>query len=177
MAVVAFQVFVNTGPASAGVNCADLSPAYGGNQEKMNQYLLKVQQIADLAMIPWDRYYEGAIQSICSGDAPSVNSMIESGSVTYNGVIALTRVLEGHKLNPSKLRHQSFKGWTYEVVRKKVGEMGLCEACADNVANWYINPKTSKCKLLTDSALRGSKNAIRRLKEFPLYCQWNYFEK
>jgi hypothetical protein len=53
-------------------------------------------------------------------------------------------------------------------------EMGLCSACADNVAQWYVQQPTSKCAQLAKRALEGEPSATNTLQTFPDYCQWRY---
>lgn len=52
--------------------------------------------------------------------------------------------------------------------------MGLCSACADNVAQWYTRQPTSRCGKLAKQALEGNPQAERLLAGFPDYCVWKY---
>jgi hypothetical protein len=49
--------------------------------------------------------------------------------------------------------------------------MGLCSACASNVADLVVNQPTSRCADLGRRALGGDAEAVKALKEFPDYCQ------
>jgi hypothetical protein len=49
--------------------------------------------------------------------------------------------------------------------------MGLCSACASNVADLVVNQPGSRCADLGRRALLGNADAVKALKEFPDYCQ------
>jgi hypothetical protein len=53
-------------------------------------------------------------------------------------------------------------------------DMGLCSACADNVAEFYIKNPKSSCAELAKQALEGNPDATKKLVAFPDYCQYNY---
>ena len=59
-------------------------------------------------------------------------------------------------------------------LENKLLEMGLCNACADNVAQFYIQQPSSECAKLTKEALEGNPEATSKLQEFPDYCTWKY---
>jgi hypothetical protein len=50
-------------------------------------------------------------------------------------------------------------------------EMGLCSACASNIADLVVNQPSSRCADLGRRALAGAADAIKTLKELPDYCQ------
>src|SRR6516225_2450600 len=51
-------------------------------------------------------------------------------------------------------------------------EMGLCSACAGNVAMFYVKRPTSPCARLAKQALEGNPVATDKLRSFPDYCKW-----
>jgi hypothetical protein len=53
-------------------------------------------------------------------------------------------------------------------------EMGLCSACADNVAMFYVKKPDSRCGQLAKQALEGNPAATEELRKFPDYCTWKY---
>ena len=55
-------------------------------------------------------------------------------------------------------------------VDNKLLDMGLCSACASNVAYLYVKQPTSRCAKLTARALAGNPEAVKTLKDFPDYC-------
>jgi hypothetical protein len=55
-------------------------------------------------------------------------------------------------------------------VDNKLLEMGLCSACASNVAYLYVWQPASRCAKLTARALAGHPEAVKTLKGFPDYC-------
>ena len=61
-----------------------------------------------------------------------------------------------------------------EDVKNRLLTMGLCSACADNVAQYYTAAPRSQCAELARSALEGNPEAARTLQEPPPYCTWQY---
>jgi len=51
-------------------------------------------------------------------------------------------------------------------------EMGLCSACAGNVAMYYVKKPASPCARLAKQALEGNPVATDKLRDFPDYCIW-----
>jgi hypothetical protein len=52
--------------------------------------------------------------------------------------------------------------------------MGLCSACAGNVAMFYVKRPTSPCARLAKDALEGNPVAADKLRDFPDYCKWGW---
>ena len=61
-----------------------------------------------------------------------------------------------------------------EDVKNRLLEIGLCSACADNVAQYYTAEPKSQCAQLARSALEGNPESTRKLQEDPEYCTWHY---
>ena len=53
-------------------------------------------------------------------------------------------------------------------------EMGLCSACAGNVAMFYVKKPASPCARLAKQALEGNPVATDKLRDFPDYCKWGW---
>jgi hypothetical protein len=62
----------------------------------------------------------------------------------------------------------------YDDLDNKFLEMGLCSACADNVAQFYLKQPDSQCANLARSALEGNPDALQTLQGDPSYCIWHY---
>jgi hypothetical protein len=62
----------------------------------------------------------------------------------------------------------------YDDLDNELLEMGLCSACADNAAQYYLKQPNSRCAKLARSALEGNPEAAQALREFPSYCTWHY---
>jgi hypothetical protein len=60
------------------------------------------------------------------------------------------------------------------MSRKKFSDMGLCEACADNISVYYTEQPESRCGKLARQALEGNSEAIGTLQSFPDYCHAAY---
>lgn len=61
-----------------------------------------------------------------------------------------------------------------EDVKNRLLQMGLCSACADNVAQYYTVQPKSQCAQLAQSALEGNPESTHKLLEGPEYCTWHY---
>jgi hypothetical protein len=61
-----------------------------------------------------------------------------------------------------------------EDVKNRLLNMGLCSACADNVAQYYTAAPKSQCAELARSALQGNPESTRVLQDSPAYCIWHY---
>jgi hypothetical protein len=53
-------------------------------------------------------------------------------------------------------------------------KMGLCSACAGNVAVYYVKKPASQCARLAKQALEGNPVAADKLRGFPDYCHWGW---
>ena len=60
-----------------------------------------------------------------------------------------------------------------EDVKNRLLTMGLCSACADNVAQYYTAASKSRCAELARAALEGNPDAVAGLQGDPAYCTWN----
>lgn len=70
------------------------------------------------------------------------------------------------KIPPALLR--------YDDLDNRLLAMGLCSACADNIAQYYLKQPNSQCAKLARSALEGNPEAAQALQENPPYCTWHY---
>lgn len=97
----------------------------------------------------------------------SIKVRIKSFSENSSRDIVLPPVKNGVKIDsPKKLN--------YKQAYAKFADMGLCNACADNVAQHLIKGNGSKCATLAQMALKGDSAAKAKLVEFPDYCEWKY---
>lgn len=147
---------------NARVKCSDVKY---GNQN----YHEKMEELAKLARLPDDyysRYHEDVVRDLCKGNIDGVESSIDNGFVKRSEVEAIKEVLGKDDRSDS--------GKSYGFSRHKFEEMGLCSACADNVAQHYTQMPNMKCGKLAKEALEGDPNAIEELQSFPSYCVWEY---
>lgn len=161
IAAILFLTVAST-PAFAGLTCADLKYGSEKYQENMEQ-LAKEARLVDGY---YNRYHEDVVRYICSGKAKEVAKLIDAGYVRASEV-------EGIKEAIGKTG-RSEAGQSYGHSRQKFSEMGLCSACADNVAQYYTKKPASPCGTLAKRALEGNPQAIKELQAFPSYCQWHY---
>ena len=62
----------------------------------------------------------------------------------------------------------------YNDLNNRFLEMGLCGACADNVAQFYLKQPQSRCAVLAKKAIEGNPDAASELRRDPSYCAWRY---
>lgn len=60
----------------------------------------------------------------------------------------------------------------YQQSLASLRRFELCNACADNVAQYMSQKPKSKCNILAQQALLNLPEAQRELEEFPEYCTW-----
>jgi len=148
--------------ANAGVKCSDVK--YGNEN-----YHEKMEELAKLARLPdnyYSRYHEDVVSSLCKGNVKGIKGLIDRGYVKKSEVEAIKEVLG--------MDGRSDAGKSYGYSREKFSDMGLCSACADNVAQHYTKTPNSKCGKLAKQALEGNPSAIEELQSFPSYCTWKY---
>jgi len=158
--------FVFADMACAQMSCSDLRRGKPDYHEKMDE-------LAEMAQLPdsyWSRYHEALVNDLCSGDIKDVDKLVDNGFVNPGEAQSIARVL-GKQYKP-KVRSET--GKTYGDSRAKFLGMGACSACADNIAQYYTNKPESPCGKLAQMALDGDPGAIKKLIDFPDYCQWSY---
>jgi len=149
--------------AAAQVRCADVkygSPNYHENMETL------VQLVGERK--GFNRYHETVVSEICARKTAVVAEFVDKGFISAKQVSDLKRIL-----TPS-LQGRSEAGKTYGFVKEKFEIMGLCSACADNVAQHYTKNPSSACGKLAKSSIEGDPEAIQVLLAFPSYCVWKY---
>ena len=152
--------------AFAGMSCVDLKYGNPNYHEKMDELAIG----AGLPGNYWSRYHESVVGALCSGNTKEVDNLIDNGYVKAKEVQGIAKVLG--KKYISKQRSETGKSYGYS--KEKFMEMGACSACADNIAQYYTKKPDSSCGKLAKQALEGNPDAIRKLVQFPDYCQWKY---
>ncbi len=71
-------------------------------------------------------------------------------------------ILIRSKVPPTVLRQND--------VELKLLDLGMCNACADNAAAFYVKMPASRCANLVRRGLEGDPAAIKALKDSPDYC-------
>ena len=153
-------------PAFAQVSCSDVKYGNPNYHEKMDV-------LAARAKLPdnyWSRYHEDVVRDLCNGNVKDVDGLIDAGFVKPQEAQNIARVL-GKTYKP---KQRTETGKSYEYSRRKFTEMGACNACADNIAQYYTKKPDSPCGKLAKQALEGNSEATKKLVTFPDYCQWKY---
>ena len=163
-ALIVSQVFCS--PIQAQISCQDLK--YGSPH-----YSDKMDELAKQAELPnnyWNRYDESAVRDFCKGDMKGVDGLVDSGMIKAQEAKAIAKVLG--KTYTEKPRSEV--GKTYASSKQKFIKMGACNACADNIAQYYSKNPDSRCGKLAQKALDGNKDAVDDVVAFPDYCKWKY---
>ncbi|MBV5308902.1 hypothetical protein [Chromatium okenii] len=146
----------------AGLKCSDVT--YGNEN-----YHEKMEELAKIARLPdgyYSRYHEDFISRLCNGKNQDLDRLIDDGYIDAKEAQSIARVL-GKKYKP---KSRTELGKSYGYSREKFSDMGLCNACADNVAQYYTEKPNSKCGKLAKQALEGNPTSIEKLQSFPSYC-------
>ena len=124
----------------------------------------------------YSRYHEDVVRDLCSGDLADVTGMVDRGDATAAAVDGIRRALSEPSAAPAPPTSEvrSAAGRRYGDSKRRFIEMGLCEACADNLAQRYVERPSSRCGRLAKHALAGDSEAVKGLAEFPTYCTWKY---
>jgi hypothetical protein len=133
-------------------------------------YSDNMEALAKKASLPggyYTRYHEDLVKALCQGDLKEVNSLIDNGDVSAHDT---TRIKQALTETPPR----TDAGRSYGYSKQKFIAMGLCMACADNAAQWYVQRPTSRCGMLAKHALEGDPDAVKELQTFPSYCTWEY---
>jgi hypothetical protein len=142
-------------------------------------YADNMRALAKKAHLPddyYNRYHEDLVKSLCQGNAKEVNSLIDNGDVSAGDAARIKQALTeaSAPLTETSISTRSDAGRSYGYSKQKFIDMGLCMACADNVAQWYVQRPTSRCGMLAKHALEGDPDAGKELQTFPSYCTWEY---
>lgn len=149
-------------PVNARLKCDDVK--YGNEN-----YHEKMEELARLARLPdnyYSRYHEDVVKDLCTGNMAVIEDWIDNGYVKRSEVEAIKEALG--------MDGRSDIGKSYDYSKQRFLDMGLCSACADNVAQYYTRQPDSKCGKLAKQALEGNLDAIDELQSFPDYCTWKY---
>ncbi|MCX7107930.1 MAG: hypothetical protein NTV66_10245 [Methylococcales bacterium] len=159
-------VFASTS-TFAGVKCSDVIYGTDSYQDKMEELSKKAGVSPDGN---FSRYHEDVVSALCNGKTEDVNNSIDAGFVEAKEVKAISKLLG----KPYKVKARSQTGKSYGYSKEKFINMGLCSACADNIAQYYTEKPSSPCGILAKQALEGDPEAVSKLQESPEYCNWEY---
>ena len=157
----------------AAVRCADVK--WGSPH-----YAEKMEELAQRAHLPdnyFNRYHEDVVVNLCteknalkdltdSKKIIGLKTLIDDGYVEASEVESIKNVLG--------LSNRSEGGQSFGYSKQRFIKIGLCNACADNVARYYTKKPESKCGVLARKALEGNPSAIEDLLASPKYCEWKY---
>jgi hypothetical protein len=153
-------------PAHAAIRCADVVYGSAAYQKKMDELAVRAQ----LPDASWNRSHERIVAGLCGGKAAEVDEIVDAGSVTAAEAQRIAAAL-GKRYRPKPV---SDTGRSYASAKAELITMGLCNACADNIAQYYTRKPESPCARLAQRAFDGDSRAIDELNTFPDDCVWAY---
>jgi hypothetical protein len=158
--------FASPPPAHAATRCADLVYGSAAYQNKMDELAIR----AKLPDAAWNRYHEMIVAGLCGGKAAEVDEIVDAGSVTAGEAQRIAAAL-GKRYRPEPVLDT---GRSYASAKAELITMGICNACADNIAQYYTRKPESLCAKLAQRAFDGDSRAIDQLNTFPDDCVWPY---
>jgi hypothetical protein len=177
--VVAIASFMLGGPASAADICKALALRDVPALEAPESILKRGEY--DTAITQYRMNKKTGMTSFCShGGFCYPTHVIENGAKVE--VLRLTNCKIGKRDewdDPEEILYSVdvLKSALSETEQKideldnKLLDLGLCSACASNVAHLYVRQPQSRCAALTRKALGGDAQALETLKQDPDYCR------
>lgn len=151
-------------PPANRIPCRDLrGPARGA----------AMRRLALAAKLPDDaytRYHEAVAAAMCDGDSKTINELVDSGYLSYGEAKAMQDVIAS-ELPVHLSTQRTSEGLRFEEAWKGLRELGLCSACASDVATFYAKTPTSRCGILATRALEGDEQALEELESEPEFCR------
>ena len=148
------------------ITCQDLQPSAARYQANMDE-------LARAARLPggsWNRYHESAVSGLCRGQSEEIDTLTADGLLDISDAERLAAVLN-KSYTP---RPRSSSDVAFGEVRQRLVRIGACNACADNIARYYVQQPESQCAELAKRALVGQSDAVKALLADPDYCKWKY---
>jgi len=161
--IIAFIAASLASNAHSTISCNDV--AYGS--ENYQENMRKLALMAGIKGGNFNRYHEDLKSAICASRINEIRTSIDRGFITSAEADIFTAQLV-------RSQSRSETGKSYGYSKQRFSEMGLCSACADNVAQHYTRTPNSRCGKLAKASLEGNPAAIAELERFPSYCQWHY---
>jgi hypothetical protein len=168
---IVFALMVSTAAANATDSICEAVAVHATTETKDFPYALKRGESID-AVTQYNVNKMTGVASLCShggGCYPAealrlTNCMVDKSKPSYGDGEELSYSLDviRSKVPPSVLRQND--------VELKLLDLGMCNACADNAAAFYVKMPASRCAKLVRQVLEGDPTAIKKLKDTPDYC-------
>ena len=151
-----------TPSVQAVLSCKDV--VYGSENYASNMTKLAVK--ANLPSNYYNRYHEHVVENLCNDSIKYIDELVDYGHITIDEVMTIAKELGKTYSEPKR----SQDGKKYSYILNKILEMGLCDSCANNIVNYYINKPSSSCAKLAKQALEGDSESTKKLVSYPGYC-------
>lgn len=117
-----------------------------------------------------DRYFSAFVSELCTGTIQDAKQYVSSAQIPIKSAQFASQYF-GIKVEFEEPSGQSKQ---IENTRQELTNLGICQACAGNAAMYGVMKPNSECGNLVRNALSGDKNAIRKIEEFPAFCEWKF---
>ncbi len=117
-----------------------------------------------------DRYFSAFVSELCTGDGNGARDYVSNSQIPVDTAQYVAQHF-GIKLQFEKPSAQSTE---IEKTRQRLTGLGICQACAGHAAMHAVIKPNSECGNLVKNALNGNQEAIRRIDEFPAFCEWKF---
>jgi hypothetical protein len=169
--ILAFSLIASTAAANATDSICKAVAIQATTKTEAFSYPLKRGDIID-AITQYNINRRSGVTSFCShggGCYPAealqlTNCKIDKRKPSYEDEEEISYSLDviRSKVSPQVLRQND--------VELKLLDLGICNACADNAAAFYVKMPASRCANLVRQALEGDPTAVEKLKSTPDYC-------
>lgn len=117
-----------------------------------------------------DRYFSAFVSELCTGTVEDAKQYVSNAKIPIKSAKFAAQYF-GIKV---EFEEPSAQSKQIENTRQELTSLGICQACAGNAAMYSVMKPNSECGSLVKNALNGDKNAIRRIDEFPAFCEWKF---
>lgn len=167
---IVFVFMASTAAANATDSICEAVALHATAKTKDFPYALKRGDIID-AITQYRVNKKTGVASLCShggGCYPAkalrlTNCRVDKGKSDFDGdELYYGLDVIRSKVPPTVLRQSD--------IELKLLALGMCNACADNAAAFYVKMPASRCAKLVQQVLEGDPTAIEKLKDTPDYC-------
>ncbi len=115
-----------------------------------------------------DRYFSAFVSDLCVGILDDAKQYVSNAQIPIKSAQFIAQYFE----IKVEFEEPSAQSKQIESIRQELTSLGICQACAGNAAMYGVIKPNSECGNLVKNALNGDEDAMRKLEEFPAFCEW-----
>jgi hypothetical protein len=170
--IILLALTATTATANATDSICEAVAVHATTESSVFRYALKHGEIID-AITQYNVNKKTGVASLCShggGCYPAGALRLTNCTINKSKPQSVDEeeVSYGLDLDRSKVPAAVLR---QNDVELKLLDFGMCNACADNAAAFYVKMPASRCATLVRQALEGNPTAVNTLKDMPDYCQ------